>query len=236
MRAPGLGRQPFELEVECFDGRIGRGLSEEDVHGQVIEHGQQNLVLCLGIGHPVRSQYRTEQQPAWDRVSGAFPLTERVSGKHRYLSLKVLHLTEGESVLDVGCGDGAEFAQTRGAVGESGRILGVDLSPKLIRRARQRIEWSNVDTQLLDATQDSLGHEEFDAALAVTALSAMPGVDSTVDNIYKALKPGGRLFVADINPGGLGRFVYTKLAGAPCVDVAQDSGVLDHVPAALDSH
>lgn len=166
----------------------------------------------------------TKQQRFWDRASKGFRLGERAGERHRYLSVKALGLTGGESVLDVGCGAGGEFPLVRQAIGDSGRIFAADFSTKLVRRAQQRVDaagWSNVEVHHLDATKDPLGDAEFDAALAMTSLSTMPNVDAALDNIYKALKPGGRLFVADVNPSGLWRVIYRRLAGAPGIDVAQ---------------
>jgi ubiquinone/menaquinone biosynthesis C-methylase UbiE len=166
----------------------------------------------------------TKQQRFWDQASKGFRLGERLGKSHRYLSVKALGLTDGESVLDVGCGAGAEFPLVRQAIGDTGRIFAADFSPKLVRRAQQRVDeagWSNVEVRHLDATKDPLGDGEFDAALAMASLSTMPDVDVALDNIYQALKPGGRLFVADVNPSGLFRVLYRKFAGAPGIDVAQ---------------
>ncbi|MBP2321712.1 ubiquinone/menaquinone biosynthesis C-methylase UbiE [Kibdelosporangium banguiense] len=166
----------------------------------------------------------TKQQRFWDRASMGFRVGERAGEPYRYLSVKALGLREGESVLDVGCGAGGEFKLVRQAVGDTGRIFALDFSTKLVNRAQQRVDdagWSNVEVRHLDATKDSLGDGEFDAALAMTSLSTMPNVDVALDNIYKALRPGGRLFVADVNPSGLFRVLYKRLAGAPGIDVAQ---------------
>jgi len=165
----------------------------------------------------------TRQRRAWDLASYGIGLGERLGESHRHLTVKALGLAAGESVLDVGCGAGGDFALLRGAVGPTGRIVGVEFSPKLARRAGSRIEragWSNVELRPSDATKDPMGTAEFDAAVANCSLSTMPAIDAALGNIYRALKPGGRLMVWDVNPKGPFRLLYKLLAGAPGIDVS----------------
>jgi phosphatidylethanolamine/phosphatidyl-N-methylethanolamine N-methyltransferase len=112
-----------------------------------------------------------------------------------------LDLRRGESVLDVGCGTGSFFTMLREQVGVDGHIVGVDYSPKMLRRAQQRVEahrWDNVTLNRLDASRSPLGHEDFDAAIVIGSVSAMPDMRAAIENIYAALRPGGRLFLFDM--------------------------------------
>ncbi|MFC9995233.1 class I SAM-dependent methyltransferase [Nocardia sp. NPDC127526] len=165
----------------------------------------------------------TRQRRAWDIASYGFGLGELLGANHRHLTVDALGLSPGESVLDVGCGAGHDFGLLREAVGPHGRVVGVEFSPKLAGRARARIAeagWSNVELRHSDATADPMGDAEFDAAVANCSLSAMPAMDAAIDNIHRALKPGGLLMVWDVNPKGSFRLLYRTLAGAPGVDVS----------------
>ncbi|GAB4587083.1 hypothetical protein [Nocardia sp. IFM 10818] len=64
-------------------------------------------------------------------------------------------------------------------------------------------------------------HLTVDALGLSRSLSAMPAMDTAIDNIHRALKPGGLLMVWDVNPKGPFRLLYRTLAGAPGVDVSQ---------------
>ncbi len=168
----------------------------------------------------------------WDLLSHTpYSIGERPSDPVRKLAIQNLHLRGGEAVLDIGCGAGAFFPALQRAVGPQGRVVGVDYSPKMLQRAQQRIHqhaWRNVEVRRADVTRTGLGREEFDAAVAVASLSAMPDVRAAVENAYNALRPGGRLFVFDMRliPSGRPRIVtlllrlaYRSLAGFTGEDV-----------------
>jgi ubiquinone/menaquinone biosynthesis C-methylase UbiE len=112
-----------------------------------------------------------------------------------------LSLRRGQAVLDVGCGTGSFFTMLYEQVGTEGQIAGVDYSPKMLRRAQRRIEahqWDNVTLNRVDASRSPLGHEDFDAAIVIGSVSAMPDMRAAIENIYAALRPGGRLFLFDL--------------------------------------
>src|SRR5262245_58445678 len=122
---------------------------------------------------------------------------ERPTDPVRAIAMQHLHLREGDSVLDIGCGIGSFFSVLRDAVGPSGRVVGADYSPAMLRRAQRLVDeqrWANVDVVRADASRDTLGQDAFNAAVAVSSLSAMPDVHAAVQNAYQALRPGGQLF------------------------------------------
>jgi ubiquinone/menaquinone biosynthesis C-methylase UbiE len=126
----------------------------------------------------------------------------------RQLVREHLGLRRGQTVLDVGCGPGMFFMMLREQIGPEGRIIGVDYSPKMLRRAQQRIDqqkWTNVTVKRADASRSSLGHEDFDAAIVIASVSAMPDMRAAIENIYAALRPGGRLFLFDMRLTPAGR-------------------------------
>jgi ubiquinone/menaquinone biosynthesis C-methylase UbiE len=165
----------------------------------------------------------------WDRMSGApYALVEKMSTQETFRRLirTTLRLAPGDRVLDLGCGTGAYLDELRAAVGESGHVLAVDYSPKMVAKARARAAaWDNVEVRQADATTLDLEPESFDAVLASFSISATQDVPATVDGIHRVLRPGGRLFAPDMRlvPGGplswgLG-VVYRSVARWTGVDV-----------------
>lgn len=181
---------------------------------------------------------------AWDLLSRApAERGERPMEPVRAIGIEQLGLQPGEAVLDAGCGVGSFFPQMREAVGDQGRVVGVDYSPKMVDRAQQRVRaegWRNVEVRRADLSDDGLEPETFTAAVALASLSATPDPLAAIRNIHHALRPGGRLFVFDFRlvgrrrrlvPGAL-RFAYNLLAGGGSSDVR--SGLAEVFPSVED--
>ena len=85
----------------------------------------------------------------------------------RRRTIAALELSPGDSVLDVACGTGLSFPLLVAAVGRAGHVTGVELSPEMVRRARERIAragWSHV-TLVESAVEATRFSDRFDAVL-----------------------------------------------------------------------
>jgi ubiquinone/menaquinone biosynthesis C-methylase UbiE len=125
------------------------------------------------------------------------------------LAMNALELRTGERVLDVGCGAGATVLELAERVGQSGSVVGLDLSEPLLERARERVAASgrtNIELKLGDAAKASF-EQPFDALFSRFGVMFFDDPVGAFRNLRAALKRGGRLgFVcwqaADRNPWG----------------------------------
>ncbi len=101
-------------------------------------------------------------------------------------------LQPGEAVLDVGCGTGPTLLRAADAVGKGGQILGIDVAPPLIARARERVP-ANVDLVIGDAGTHPYPAQAFDAIIANFGIMFFEDNDAAFRNLRSAVKPGGRL-------------------------------------------
>ncbi len=123
-------------------------------------------------------------------------------------------LDPGDTVVEMGCGTGANLSYLREAVGPEGTVFGVDLVPEMLQRARRRIEeagWGNVHVARADATRPPLAASSPadglcpDAVLATFVVGMLPDPGAAVRGWLDLLGPGGRLVLlnASRNPSPL---------------------------------
>lgn len=111
-----------------------------------------------------------------------------------------LALEPGDTVVEIGCGTGANFPLLQERVGPSGRIIGVDLTDRMLEEARERIRangWNNVDLVLSDAAAYEFP-EGVNGILSMLALTLCREYDAVVARGARALAPGGRWAILDL--------------------------------------
>jgi SAM-dependent methyltransferase len=109
-------------------------------------------------------------------------------------AIERLELKEGEAVLDVACGTGINFEALEEEVGREGRIIGIDLSPDMLRQARERVRnrgWTNVNL-LEAAVEDARLDAVADAALFSFTHDVLQS-EPAVANVIAHLHPGASL-------------------------------------------
>jgi ubiquinone/menaquinone biosynthesis C-methylase UbiE len=119
----------------------------------------------------------------------------------RAQAAEALAMEPGDTVVEMGCGTGANFSHLRERVGPEGRVVGVDLTAGMLRRASERVDragWENVHLVRADATRPPVDGP-VDAVLATFVVGMFPDPRPAVDAWVDALAPGGR--VALLNAG-----------------------------------
>ena len=120
--------------------------------------------------------------------------------RRRRIVRETLAAAPGERILDVGCGPGFYAADLLEDVGPSGSIVGVDRSPQMLGAARQRNEAKrNASFLEGEATAPPVEDGSFDAALCVQVLEYVPDTVAALTAMRRALRPGGRLLVWDVD-------------------------------------
>lgn len=100
-----------------------------------------------------------------------------------------------ESVLEIGCGTGAF---TRLLAGRSGRVVAIDLSPKMIEIAKlQSGDYTNINFKVADISKWEFPVAQFDAIASISTFHHLQ-LESLLPKLEVALKPGGKLIVLDL--------------------------------------
>lgn len=118
---------------------------------------------------------------------------------YREMAVEALGLERGDTVVELCCGTGLNFPLLRDAVGDEGRIIGVDLTDAMLEQARYRVEehgWSNVELVLSDAARYRFP-ERVGGILSTFALTLVREYDDVIRRAADALSPGGRMVLLD---------------------------------------
>jgi len=113
--------------------------------------------------------------------------------------LAMASLAAGEQVLDIACGTGLVSFEAARAVGPRGRVLGIDLSERMIGAAERRatdLSLSNCSFSRMDAETLALPNARFDVVLCALGLMYMPDPEQALREMSRVLRPGGRLSLA----------------------------------------
>jgi ubiquinone/menaquinone biosynthesis C-methylase UbiE len=144
----------------------------------------------------------------YDKTSWLYPAPGYPQRSQRRRTVQALRLRPGDTVVDIACGTGLNFALIQELIGPEGRIVGVDLTDAMLERAQDRVAangWGNVSLVQSDAVEFEFP-TEVDAILSTYALTQVPDCAAVIAHGAAALRQGGRWVVLDLKvPAGLPR-------------------------------
>jgi SAM-dependent methyltransferase len=110
-------------------------------------------------------------------------------------------IREGHVVLDLGSGAGIDAFVARRSVGESGRVIGVDMTAAMIERARAnaaKLGYGNVEFRLGEIERLPVEDDTVDVVISNCVLNLVPDKAKAFAETYRVLRPGGHFCVSDI--------------------------------------
>jgi arsenite methyltransferase len=111
------------------------------------------------------------------------------------------HIEPGAVVLDLGCGADTDLLIAAQMTGPSGRVVGVDMTPSMLERARASAQEMGIDhLELHESLIEDLPLNDgsVDVVISNGVIDLVPDKDAVMDEIDRVLRPGGRLQLADV--------------------------------------
>lgn len=198
-----------ELEVAIeYQPPLGRlGSFADPLLGPWLERDIRQSLERLRRRFPLPGAAEADVEALYRRRAASYnAMTElyRLLGfdlpRYRRLAADALSLRKGSTVVEIGCGTGANFVNLRKRVGESGRVIGIDLTDAMLAQAADRIRregWRNVELVRSDAARYEFP-SGVDGIVSTLALSLSPAYDQVIERGTRALARGGRWVIFDL--------------------------------------
>lgn len=175
--------------------------------------------------HSMQNKHKTKSGPEttgatlhqgaqYDIFAGLFGTG--VNRPNSRMVIEMAKIKSGDKVLDVGCGTGSLTLTAKSYVGASGSAYGIDASPEMIDVARKKAKRSSTETIFEVGLIEKISYPDatFDVVISRLVIHHLPDdlKRKAFAEIYRVLKPGGLLFIADFNPPSNPVFAHIVLA------------------------
>lgn len=175
----------------------------KEKYGQIAQQSkEQNESSCCGATSccsPDDTMSYTMMSEDYTQLEGY--LASADLGLGCGLPTQYAHLKEGDTVLDLGSGAGNDCFVARSVVGESGKVIGVDMTEQMIEKARANAQirgFNNVEFRLGDIEDLPLSANRVDVVVSNCVLNLVPNKQQAFREAYRVLKPKGHFSISDV--------------------------------------
>lgn len=171
----------------------------KDQYSKIAEQERaQNAASCCGAGgcSTIDASIMAEK---YDTLDGY--MADADLGLGCGLPTAFAHIKPGDTVIDLGAGAGNDCFIARAATGNTGKVIGIDFTEKMIEKARtnaDKLKLNNVEFRQGDIEHLPVANNTADVIISNCVLNLVPDKAQAFSEIYRVLKPGGHFTVSDI--------------------------------------
>lgn len=117
------------------------------------------------------------------------------------LPTQFAQIKKGDTVIDLGSGAGNDCFIARHETGETGKVIGIDFTPAMIKKARlnaEKLGFNNVEFREGDIDEMPVSNDVADVVVSNCVLNLVPDKQKVITEIFRVLKPGGHFSISDI--------------------------------------
>jgi SAM-dependent methyltransferase len=172
----------------------------KEKYGQIADQSrEQNASSCCGASCGCDTSDVSIMAEDYSKLKGYVPDADLGLGCG--LPTEFALIKEGDTVVDLGSGAGNDAFVARTIAGANGKVIGIDMTEKMISKARtnaEKLGFNNVEFRLGDIENMPLTSATADVIVSNCVLNLVPDKVRAFDEVFRVLKPGGHFSVSDI--------------------------------------
>jgi SAM-dependent methyltransferase len=195
----------------------------KEQYGKIaLQEKEQNLSSCCGASACCNDVYSIMADD-YSKLNGYNPDADLGLGCG--LPTQFANIKEGDLVVDLGSGAGNDCFVARAETGETGKVIGIDMTPAMIDKARQNAEklnFNNVEFRLGEIEAMPITSNIADVIISNCVLNLVPDKRKAFAEILRVLKPGGHFSISDVVLSGNlpNKIIQTAEMYAGCISGA----------------
>jgi arsenite methyltransferase len=171
----------------------------KDRYARIAEQSKaENAASCCGATTPSNKVYNIMMD---DYTGTEGYLEDADLGLGCGLPTQFAQIQKGDTVIDLGSGAGNDCFVARHETGSEGKVIGIDFTPEMIRKARanaDKLGYNNVEFREGDIDDMPVGDNTADVVVSNCVLNLVPNKAKVINEIHRVLKPGGHFSISDI--------------------------------------
>ena len=171
----------------------------KDRYARIAEQGKvENASSCCGSTTPSNKVYNIMME---DYTGTDGYVSDADLGLGCGLPTQFAKIQKGDTVIDLGSGAGNDCFVARHETGPEGKVIGIDFTPAMIKKARlnaEKLGYNNVEFREGDIDDMPVNDNVADVIVSNCVLNLVPDKAKVISEIFRVLKPGGHFSISDI--------------------------------------